>query len=97
MLNFENHAFISINATTAAILNGSPPPEAVANGTVVQNIIYKTAESMTIDKAVDIGNKIAAQLGIGYLSAVYGRRHERRPPSWRWKWEKTRKRSWRSG
>ncbi len=76
MLNFENHAFVSINATTAAILNGSPPPEAVANGTVVQNIIYKTAESMTIDKAVDIGKKIAANSGIGFLSAVYGRATE---------------------
>ncbi len=76
MLTTVNQTFISINATTAAIVNGTPPPEEVANGTVVQNIIYKTAESMTIDKAVDIGKNIASKLGIGYLSALYGKSTE---------------------
>ncbi len=76
MLSATNHAFSAINATTAAILNGTPPPEAVANGTVVQNIIYKTAESMTIDKAVDIGKNFAAKLGIGYLNSAYGKSTE---------------------
>ena len=72
MLSFINESVSSINATTASILNGTPPPEAVANGTVVQNIMYKSGKSMTIDEVVDFGKGIVSDKGIGFMDAKYG-------------------------
>jgi hypothetical protein len=72
ILSIENQVFISIKEMTASILHGTPPPEEVAQGRVVQNIMYKASRSMTIDKLVELGSNIASKLGIGSLSVMYG-------------------------
>lgn len=72
MLSAENEVFSSINAATDAIVNGTPPPKEIASGNVVQNIYYKTAESMVIDKAVELGNGVASRSGVGFMKTIYG-------------------------
>ena len=72
ILSIENQVFISIKGMTASLLHGTPPPEEVAKGRVVQNIMYKASRSMTIDKLVELGSDIASKLGIGSLSVLYG-------------------------
>ncbi len=72
MLSAENEVFSSINAATDSIVNGTPPPKEIASGNVVQNIYYRTAESMVIDKAVELGNSVAARSGVGFMKTRYG-------------------------